>query len=331
MKRIFSFLLLALFLSNAYAQNPNLGTSGAKFLNIAADARSAAMGGAVVGLTDDVNSVFWNPAGIAHLERSAASFSYMRWFDMFDYNAAAVSFNVEGWGTFAASVAVFTMDKMEITTETDPNGTGRYYDAQDMAIGLSYARFLTDRFCVGITAKIVNQRIWNENASGVAFDVGTQYRLDFQNLTIAMKMSNFGADLQYDGEDLNVTYDNSSDLPLNRLTPARLVTDPYPLPLTFQVGIGFDIFTTEFMKAKGAIDAVHPNDNKERVNTGIEFSFFDRLFLRGGYRFKYDQESFTLGAGANIPLAGTFFNFDYAFAKYDVLPSVHRITVGIEF
>jgi hypothetical protein len=331
MKRIFSFLLLALSLTNTHAQNPNLGTSGAKFLNIAVGARAAGMGGAVVGLNDDVNSVFWNPAGIAHLEKNAASFSYMRWFDMFDLNAAAASFNIEGWGTFAASVTVFSMDRMEITTEAKPNGTGRYYDAQDIAIGLTYARFLTDRFCVGVTAKLINQKIWNETASGVAFDVGTQYRLDFQNLTIAMKMSNFGADLQFDGEDLNVTYDKSSEFPLNRLTPARLVTEPYPLPLNFQVGIGFDIYTGEFMKAKGAIDAVHPNDNKERINTGLELSFFDRLFLRGGYRFKYDQESFSLGAGANVPIAGTFFNFDYAFAAYDVLPSVHRITVGVEF
>ena len=61
---------------------------------------------------------------------------------------------------------------------------------------------LTDRFNVGLTVKYIYQRIWNETATGIAFDVGTQYRLDFQNLTIAMCMTNFGADMNYDGPDL---------------------------------------------------------------------------------------------------------------------------------
>jgi len=39
-------------------------------------------------------------------------------------------------------------------------------------IGLSYARRLTEDFRVGVTVKYVEQRIWNESAVGVAFDVG---------------------------------------------------------------------------------------------------------------------------------------------------------------
>ena len=77
-------------------------------------------------------------------------------------------------------------EDMEITTEEEPNGTGRYFDAGDFALELSYARYFTDRFSVGLTVKYIYQKIWNESASGVAFDIGTQYRLDFQNLTIAM-------------------------------------------------------------------------------------------------------------------------------------------------
>ena len=83
---------------------------------------------------------------------------------------------------------------MEITTENSPNGTGQFFDAQDIAIGLSYARNLTDKFSAGLTVKYVNQTIWNESSSGVAFDIGTQYKLDFNNLTIAMCMTNFGSE-----------------------------------------------------------------------------------------------------------------------------------------
>ncbi|MCA0445920.1 MAG: PorV/PorQ family protein [Bacteroidetes bacterium] len=332
MKRL--HLVLSAFLLTAttgLAQNPNLGTSGAQFLKIPVSAREAGMGGAVVGLTNDVSAVFWNPAGLAKVEKTTVQFSHMRWMDMFDFDAAQTAVYFDGIGTFAASIIIFDMDKQEITTEAEPNGTGRFYSAQDLSVGLTYARFLTDKFSFGLTGKYIQQQIWNETASGFAFDVGTQYQLDFQNLTIAMRMSNFGQDLTFEGEDLNVVYDKSSGLPLNRLTPARLVTDPFALPLSFQVGVGFDVFTTEFVKMKAGIDALHPNDNKEQVLTGTEVVFYDRLFLRGGYKFNADDEDVSFGIGTNLHFGSTKFIFDYAYSSYNILPAVNRISVGMEF
>jgi hypothetical protein len=329
MKKYLIFVLLIKFA--AFAQNPNLGTSGAQFLQIPIGARGTALGGAFVGLTDDATSLFWNPAGITNLNSNAVHFSYLRWFEMFDLNAASIVYNAGDAGMFGASLIVFSMDKMEITTVAKPNGTGQFFDAQDLALGLTYARKLTEQFTVGVTAKYVYQRIWNEIADGIAFDVGTQYKLDFNNLTIAMSMSNFGPEFKFDGEDLNVTHDVNSTLPLNRLTPARLATEPYSLPLNFQVGIGMDVFTQDFIRMRIGIDAVHPNDNKERINLGTEFSFFDRIFFRAGYKYNYDDEYFTFGAGANLPFGESLINFDYAYSIFDVLPSVHRISLGLTF
>ena len=236
------------------------------------------MGGAIVGLADDASAIFWNPAGIVKVKNVQAHFSYMNWFDLFDFNAASIVYNAGDMGTFGASMVLFTTDKMEITTEEQPNGTGRYFDAGDLALGVSYAKYLTDRFSVGLTVKYINQRIWNETASGIAFDIGTQYRLDFQNLTIAMCMTNFGADMKFDGHDLDFTYRKDDNFPQSRLIPSRLSTDEYPLPLNFQVGIGFDVFEYDFVKMSGAIDVTHPNDNNERAHFGTEFSFFDQIF-----------------------------------------------------
>ena len=314
-----------------FAQNPNLGTAGAQFLQLPVGARSEAMGGAIVGIADDASAIFWNPAGIAKVQNIQAHFSYMSWFDLFDFNAASIVYNAGDIGTFGASMIVFTTDKMEITTEQEPNGTGRYFDAGDISLGISYAKFLTDRFNVGFTVKYINQRIWNETASGIAFDIGTQYRLDFQNLTIAMCMTNFGADMQYDGPDLDFTYRKDDNYPISRLIPSRLGTEEYPLPLHFQVGIGFDVFEYEFVKMKGAIDVSHPNDNKERAHFGTEFSFFDRFFVRAGYKYNYDDQDFAFGAGANVPLGNTAVYFDYAYSLYDILPSVHRISINLSF
>lgn len=330
MKKIITFIIFSLP-AVLFAQNANLGTSGAQFLQIPLGARASAMGGAIIGLTNDASSVFWNPAGISNVKSIDAHFSYANWFNLFDLNAAAVAFNAGDGGVFAAQMILFSTGKMEITTVEEPNGTGRFFDAQDIALGLSYSRLLTDRFAVGVSAKYIYQRIWNEVADGLAFDIGTQYKLDFQNLTIAMSMQNFGGDLQFDGPDLDITTIQNENYPGSRLTPGKLKTETYPLPLNFQVGIGFDIYQTDFVKVRGDIDAVHPNDNKERLQFGTEFSFFDRLSLRGGYRYNYDDEDFTFGAGVNIPFSGSLVNFDYAYSLYDILPSVHRVSVNLSF
>jgi hypothetical protein len=331
MKKIILLVIVLFGTSFLVAQNPNVGTSGAQFLQIPVGAKAEGMAGAVVGLIDDASSVFWNPAGLVEVKSFDAHFTYTNWMKLFDFNAASVAYNVGEVGVFAANMIVFTTGKMEITTEEEPNGTGRFFDAQDLALGISYARYLTDRFSVGITAKYVYQRIWNETADGIAFDIGTQYRLDFQNLTIAMTMSNFGSDLRYDGPDLDVTVQQDENYPISRLTPGRLKTDAYPLPLNFQVGIGFDVFQADFVKMKAAIDAVHPNDNSEKLHFGTEFSFFDRLYLRGGYKYNYDDEDLTFGAGANILFGNTAIWFNYAYTLFDILPGVHRVSVNLEF
>lgn len=329
MKRVFPLLLLISF--SLYAQYSNLGTAGAQFLQIPIGARNAALGYAVVGLTDDASSVFWNPAGLANISSTSIHFSFFNWFKFFDVNAFSVARNLGDFGIIGANILVLNMERMEITTELEPNGTGRYFDAQDMAIGITYARYLTDRFRFGITAKYIYQRIWNETASGLAFDIGTQYTLDFNNLTIAMAMTNFGPDLNMNGEDLNVIHDKSNNFPLNRLTPARLVTDDYPLPLHFQVGIAMDLLSSEFVKSKIGIDASHPNDNKERLHLGTEWTFFDLLSLRGGYKYNYDDENFTFGGGIKTVFSDYKLSFDYSFSAFKILPNVHRISLNLEF
>lgn len=331
MKKYLPILFSLFFIFQTNAQNPNLGTGGAQFLQIPIGARAEAMAGAVMGYIDDASSVFWNPAGMVKVKNVEVFFSYMDWFTLFDHSAASIVFNIEDVGAFGASLIIFNTREMEITTELEPNGTGRFFDAGDMAIGVSYAKYLTDRFSVGLTAKYIYQQIWNETATGFAFDIGTQYRLDFQNLTIAMSMSNFGGDLRFEGPDLDINYNREDIYPLSRIVPGRLQTEDYPLPLQFQVGIGFDIFEADFVKMRGDIDATHPNDNSERVLFGTEFSFFDRFFVRGGYKFNFDDQKFAFGAGANVPVAGSAIYFDYAYSIYDLLPGVHRISVKLSF
>lgn len=322
---------IVLACAGAFAQNPNLGTSGAQFLQIAAGARETAMGGATASAVRNAAALFWNPAGIVHVPSNDLFFAHTTWWATIDLNHAAYVHTFEDLGSVGVFMTVLSMDPMEITTELEPDGTGEQFDSQDLMIGVSYARYLTEDFAVGLSVKYINQRIWNEVAAGVAFDVGTQFRLGFRDLTLAMSMTNFGPDIQYDGDDLNVKYDVGEQFPINRLSPAQLSTEQYALPLYFQVGMAMTVVETDAFSALLAADFAHPNDNQERVNFGTELTVVKYVALRAGYKFGYDVESLALGAGVQIPLGGTALQFDYAYAFHDLLPDIHRISLGFGF
>jgi hypothetical protein len=322
---------LTLAASTVHAQNPNLGTSGAQFLQIPVGARPAAMGGAYISQANDAAAVFWNPAGIVHVAANEVLFGHTSWWATVELNHAAYVLTLEDVGSFGVSLTSLTMDRMEVTTELEPEGTGTFFDAQDLMIGLTFARRLTEDFSVGITAKYINQQIWNESAGGIAFDVGTQYHIGFRDLTIAMSMTNFGPDMTYDGLDLNRKVDENPSVPDNRLTPAQLAPEAYALPLHFQVGLSMTAYSTEDFGVVVAADVTHPNDNDERINVGAEARVLEYLFLRGGYRFGYDTETGTFGAGVKAPLGDARVMFDYAYALYDLLPDVHRFSLGVVF
>lgn len=323
-----AILIPAMF---AWAQNPNLGTAGAQFLQIPVGARAAGMAGAYTAQAGDASAPFWNPAGIVQVARNEVFFAHTEWWASIRLSHAAVVHSMEDVGSFGASLTILSMDRMEITTELEPEGTGQFFDAQDMMLGLSFARRLTDDFSAGVTVKYIGQRIWNETAGGFAFDVGTQYRIGFQDLTIAMSMTNFGSDLRYDGIDLNRRYDERPGQLNNRLTPARLASEDYPLPLHFQVGLSMTVVTLDEASLLLAADVTHPNDNDERLNAGMEVRFQEYLALRGGYRFGYDTEGLTVGAGVAMPLGDSRLLFDYAYAVHDLLPDIHRVSLGMRF
>ena len=143
-----------------------------------------------------------------------------------------------------------------------------------------------------------------------------------------MSISNFGADMRLDGKDLYHKIDmDPANSGSNKTIVARLKTDDWPLPLFFRAGISIDAFKYEDLRLTVSADALRPSDNAETVNAGLELSWNEILFLRGGRKaiFMADsQEGFTAGAGARVDLsAGTTLGFDYGYG-YD------NITAGIK-
>lgn len=341
MKKIIIIICIMVGFSLADAQvfksTTKVGTTAAQFLKIGAGAKPLSMGGAFSAYLGDINSIYWNPASISRIYGGEATFNHANWLADIKYDFFAVALDLGDMGTLGASIVSMNVPDDIVRTYSHPDGDGRVFDAGGLAIGLSYARNLTDRFSVGITTKIVREWIWNESALGMAIDFGTLYITPFNDLKIGASISNFGTKMELDGRDLEYVRDMETITDNGKVKniPSLFNVDSYEMPLTFRVGLSMDVIKTDLLRATAAVDAVHPNDNSEFINSGLEIGYDEMFFARVGYRslFLKDSEGgLTAGGGISYNLlGGTFIKFDYAFADYGRLKNVHFVSISVKF
>src|SRR5262249_980087 len=137
------------------------GTSGMQFLKIAPDARSAAMGGAVHATTNDVASLYWNPAGMTHVDSQKYHFqaSYTSYFAGMNLSWGGLIYRPNPYHFWGFHILSLNSGDILNTTEWQPFGTGRTYSVNQLSLGVSYAQVLTDNFSFGLTGKYAYQGI----------------------------------------------------------------------------------------------------------------------------------------------------------------------------
>ena len=336
-----SLIVISFFMFNQmlYSQNVSkTGTTAASFLEIGIGASANAMGGAFVGLANDASALYWNVSGITSIERYEAVLVHTAWIADTKLDYAGLVIPLGEYGSFGFSFTSLSMEDMKVTTVDQPDGTGEYFSSSDLALGLSYAKKLTDRFSVGITAKYIKQSIWHMTASGFAFDAGTIFKTDLLGgMTIGAVMSNFGTEMRLEGRDARYTIrvdDNKQGS--NDNIPTNIEMDSWDLPLHFQIGLSTYAINNDDYKLNISVDAIIPNNDYQSLNVGAQFSFLNVFYVRGGYNslFLKDAEgglSFGAGVNSNMLLSTAEVNFDYAFRDFGNLKSVHSFSLGIKF
>ncbi len=337
MKKMISFALVFLALGRLSAADVSkVGVSAAPFLTIGVGARATGMGGAFVATADDASALYWNPAGIARSKDFQAILMHTKWLADLRFNFAGFSMPLGTFGTIGASLTALDYGDMPVRTTDQPEGTGEIFSSNDMAFALSFARSLTDRFSIGFNAKYITQRIWHESADGFAIDFGTLFITGLHGLRIGAALSNFGTDMRMEGKDLLVFHDVDPNIAGNNdRIPANLQTGEWPLPLLFQFGIAMEPFKTPLHRLTIAADAIHPSDNTESLNVGMEYGFREMLFVRAGFRdlFLRDREQgLSLGAGfATRNIGNLLIQLDYAYADFGRLENAQRFSFSLAF
>lgn len=283
------------------------------------------MGGAFTLPGDDASAMFYNPAGLASLEHGFDFFaSRTGWMAGINYSAVGIAKAIANQGTIGISVVFADYGDDIIGAQLANNEKGYEttgsLDVGAYAVGLSYARSLTDKFSVGGQIRYAGQNLGSsvltaggspeENkVSGFAFDFGTIFYPGFESLRVGMSVNNFSAQFKYEEE-------------------------PFQLPLTFKIGAAMDVLDLWGEHRNPlllAIDALHPRDFTERIHLGGEYWYNDLIALRAGYKFNYDEESFSLGAGLKHRIGGTLLKVDYSYNDLEQFDAVSRFSLGIAF
>lgn len=344
MKKIIKYISLVIFISllvNFYgvAQQQKLGQTGMKFLNMSVDARVSAFGDAVTSLENNSVSMFYNPAAMARLDGIAdftvgstqfiADINYYHGalaispFDG-DYGVIGLSFVSVDYGEFLGTVRA-NNEQGFIDVGT--------YSPTALAIGIGYAKALSEKFSVGANVKYVRQSlgtsiinaidfdpVTNTYASSsseenkldvMAFDFGVLYKTGFESLNIGMSVRNFAREVKYKQEG-------------------------FQLPIIFQIGASFNF--ADIMEVNRdehsflvTVDANHPRDYPEQINFGLEYTFMEILSLRAGYSTPNDERGFSTGVGLKKDIGGVDLGVDYGYTPFGIFDSVHRLTLNFAF
>ena len=313
----------------AHSQVSKIAQTGLQFLKVDVSPRAAAMGGAYMMIGADASAMFYNPAGIANIPSDGNLDLFVgrtEWIADIAYSSVAAAKNFGNIGVFGVSATFADYGDIHGTrvaaTASGFEETG-LLDVGAYAVGLTYARKLSDKFTVGGQVKLVNQNLGSNavqiaggdptnrenDVTGVGYDFGTIFYPGFRSFRFGMSVRNLSAELEYEKEG-------------------------FQLPLTFTIGVAIDLMDfigTENQSLLLAIDAIHPRDFEERLNVGAEYLLMDMFALRAGYKFNYDEEGVTAGLGFQQQLSGVKLKLDYAYADFGVFDTVNRFSVGFSF
>ena len=328
-----AILIIGLLTSLSYGQE-KWAQTGFNFLNVSSDARAAAMGDAVNSISGYSGALFHNPATMAEMPTMfTADFSINSWIADIKYLELSMIVAPYSGDYGVIGISLQSVDYGDVLGTMVWNNNQGYVDTEVMnpaalAIGIGYAKMLSDRFGVGGQIRLAYQALGKSmvpSASGnglltkrnvadaIAYDFGTIFKTGVKSLAFGMSVRNFSQEVKYEEEG-------------------------FQLPLLFTLGISANLF--DFMEVGGpdqtlllSIDATHPRSHPEQIKMGMEYQLMKVLALRGGYITSNSEDGVTFGlgltsAGLGLTSLGSF-KVDYSYTPFGVFDNVQRFTVSL--
>ena len=299
------------------------GTSSGTFLRIGVGARAEGMGEAFVAVADDPSAIFWNPAGLASLQRSEIAESHVDWPAQIHYDhLTAVLPSRRLGGSIGLQFGVLATNIQE-TSDIAPFGTGREFTYSDMVAGASFARRWTDKLLVGVGAKYVREDLGTEvggpTTNALLFDVGSIFYLGIGSIRVATALTNFGPEMKPGGQYVSP------------YTGEIRQYDGFDPPMTFRFGVALEPIETQTQRLTTSFEMNQPADNQVQLLGGLEWSYHHTFSLRTGYNANADLLKFSAGAGFAARFGNVGGTLDYAYTDGGILGAVNRVSLAVRF
>lgn len=306
---------VALFLaSSAAALEP--GNTAANFLKVGVGARPVAMGEAYTAISDDAHAVFYNPAGLANLDRQEVTMMHNKFFDGVHQQFGAYAYPHWRYGTFAAAFTMLSVQPFDSYTSLDqPDGK---VAAQDLSIGGAWGRDVPGikGLSIGVGGKFISSRLASYSAYSGALDGGLLWRqTPADGWSVGLALRNVGS-------------------------PMTFINEAFHLPVSAHAGVSYRSGVPMWDDASYTVvgEAVGSRDRDPFGAVGFEFRPVDEFALRAGWRQNLDSG---IGVSAGIGFRSLEKGFvadwfpelalDYAFVDAGKLDYTHRISVSFRF
>jgi len=330
------FLLGYLLSINIFPQeNQKLGQTGFQFLSVISDARGAAMAEAMTSLQVGSSALFFNPSGMSELKSFFdVTASTNKWIADIRHTtfSAAIKPADGDYGIFGLSAQIVDYGEFygTVVNLASPQGYDDIgiFKLTSFAIGVGYAKQVSDRFSIGGQVKWVRQdlgesdipaniRVDSTSAtqdriadtittsnkiSPFVFDFGTQFKTGIKSLVFGMSIRNFSKEVQ-------------------------IAEEGFQAPLVFTLGVSMDVMDLVGdlpfdQSLYVSVDASHYRDHPEQIKVGLDYRIMNMISIRGGYSSNNDENDFTFGLG----FSQYGFTLDYAYTPFGVFNNVQRFT-----
>ncbi|MBI4656653.1 MAG: PorV/PorQ family protein [Elusimicrobia bacterium] len=278
--------------------------SGADFLNIGVGARPSAMGSAFTAVSNDANSIYYNPAGLAAMQKREVSFMHADWVlgEKYDFAAMAIPF-----GKVSAGISAAKMDHGEIQGRSSNRSSLGGFEARDSVFSIALAQTVGNASSIGLGLKYLTSSIADYSASAFAFDAGFLHKIDGMPVSVGIAVQNMGKGLKF----------------INRRDS---------LPLSVKFGAAARVFKSVNL----AVDFKRLINEKENsFSIGTEYNLLGNMFLRGGYNAKilnaHDASENLSGISGGVGFNLSNLQIDYAFSPFGDIDTTKKLSLSMKF
>lgn len=314
--KIYTAVLLIVMLGvpKLQAGHDKAGTTGFNFLRVTYSPRAAGMANAYTAQSDDLEALFFNPAGLPQLKSRAVSTSYINYFEGFQGGSVAFAAPFGEHLTTGILIQYLGNNSIPRTLVNEQNeylGTAGSFGANDFIVGLAGGYDVHEFLNLGASLRYIHQTIDDYSASALVVDLAVMHQTMNENLRVGATLRNLGKQVSY-------------------YTSAK-----YNEKLPTQLSVGFNYSLHESITAN--IDIIKPFDQEFSGRVGLEYRAHPMLALRTGFNSRADDwrmggdYDFLSGLSAGFGCFFRQYELNYAISSYGDLGMVNQVSLKYFF